>query len=118
LKGTNTIKLASTTAEGLSNIDQIGYVSAGLAKGSCVITGIEETEESQNCSVYPNPFTSNITIVANGAFTFSVLDVTGKVLEKGEANNEAKVCENLSSGLYMIQINQNQLSKTFSVIKK
>jgi hypothetical protein len=39
----------SSTSEGLVNIDQIGYFSAGISKGSCVVTGTTTIE------VYPNP---------------------------------------------------------------
>jgi lysophospholipase L1-like esterase len=118
LKGANTLKLASTTADGLANIDQIGYVSSGLTKGNCTITGLEEVEYSEAFRVYPNPSASSFHLVSKGQFAYSIFDATGKVLESGNSQDEASVGSHLPTGFYTLQIQQAQSSKAFSIIKK
>lgn len=119
IKGLNVLKLASNTSEGLPNIDQIGYVSAGVSKGNCVITGTLDFEpETLNINVFPNPFTSSISITAKGDFQYSVLNVSGQVLETGTAHELAKVGEELPAGLYVVKIQQENSSKVISIVKK
>ena len=118
LKGINILKLISTTADGLVNIDQIGYVSPGTSKGACVITGLQEANETENLSVYPNPFTSAISISAKGDFNYTILNASGQVLENGTANGFIKTGEELPAGIYVVKIGQDQLLKVVSVIKR
>lgn len=118
LKGTNTLKLSSSTAEGLPNIDQIGYVTSGLAKGNCVVTGIVEMEEVELYYLYPNPFTSTITISVKGDFQYSVLNATGQVVETGTAYEQTSIGNQWPSGVYVVKIQQANTSKVLSVVKK
>lgn len=101
--------------DGYTNIEE--YLSCLVGEGNCVITGLEEMNESQAISVYPNPFNLNSMIIAKGFFNYTLLDMTGRIMEEGTATDYVKIGENLPVGMYLIHIQQAQFSKVISVIK-
>jgi len=116
LQGSNTLKLISTTAEGLVNIDQIGYVSAGLMHGNCVITGLEEDTKS-SFLIAPNPFLSQFMIQSKGKFTYKVMDQKGIVLNSGEATEKIAIGEELPIGIYLLEIETSDSKRIVKMVK-
>jgi pectate lyase len=114
VKGINVLKLISTTAEGLPNIDQIGYVSTGTSAGSCVITSIDVSGASQQVSIYPNPshgsFQANLSTAAN----IHIFDMEGRLLEAYKNISKVEFGENLKPGIYFLKID----SKVYKLIKE
>ena len=118
LKGNNIMKIISYTSEGLPNIDQIGYVSSGLTKGSCVITGSSNIEiETMNFEIYPNPFYDYLTINQQGNFGYQISTLDGSEIESGKGNDHLEIGHALVPGLYMIKIQTAGTSKSFKFLK-
>ena len=118
LAGQNIIKLVSATADGLPNIDQIGYVSAGVSKGACLVTAVDDVETLTNLFVYPNPFTHSIRISQNGSFTFQIFTLEGKEIEIGKAEGTIEIGQNLQSGIYLLKIQSiSGISKIIKISK-
>ena len=71
--------------------------------------GMEDVKKaSTTFEVYPNPTSSSFNISWNGnhSATFSVLDINGKVVMNSSAiNNESINCEQLSTGIYFVELN-------------
>lgn len=81
------------------------------------------TKESSNVLIYPNPTSSEITIVSNDHSNIQQIqlyDLTGKLLEVGIYNsNEVKLnIKKYSSGTYFIKVNTNKNTVTKKVIVK
>ncbi|MFN8438852.1 MAG: Ig-like domain-containing protein [Cytophagales bacterium] len=108
--GSNSIILASTTADGLANIDQVGYVSSGVNKGGCVVTGVEDITNDQLISIYPNPSKTNFHLKASQSSNVLVLDVDGKVLEKAENVTDFEFGKDLKPGIYLLKV-ENRIYK-------
>jgi pectate lyase len=117
VSGLNVIKLISTTAEGLANIDQIGYVSAGVSKGSCVITGLEEEHTLDGISCFPNPFSHELQIRANGSFDYVLFDMAGNEIEKGQGANDLKIGSLLQSGVYLLKLQSSKGNRFLKINK-
>lgn len=114
-KGNNTIKISSTTADGLANIDQIGYVSSSLTKGNCVVTDISESNSSfDNLKIYPNPVTDRFVVKQPGFFTYQLIDETGVIILNGNALDEVYVDQPLKASFYFLKI----LTENSYVLKK
>lgn len=112
--GSNKVELVSTTADGLANVDQIGYVSAGTSKGSCVITGTLDSElETLNSIVYPNPSREGFHIKTSVATTVQLLDLEGKLIEEHYNVLDTEVGRNLPVGVYFVKLG----NKVHKVIK-
>ncbi len=118
IAGNNPLQLVSATADGLGNIDQIGYVTSGLTKGTCIITAIDETPGTNKLSIYPNPFQQSLTIKLGGAFHYQVLSLDGIQLNMGNTVDEAKIGQELQSGVYILNvISEEGIAKTFKISK-
>ena len=118
LKGTNTIKLLSATAEGMANIDQIGYVSTGVSKGSCVVTALEESSTENTVNCFPNPFSNQFVIQSKGKFFYKLMDQTGIISNSGEATDKIIIGEELPYGLYILEIETSESKKTVKIVKQ
>lgn len=90
--------------------------------GSCAVTGIKENELSE-ISVYPNPFSSSITLQADNLFkdaTLTVYNCFGQTAKQIKNINGQTIIfhrDNLPSGLYFIRITQdNKIFTTDKVV--
>jgi len=100
--GSNAIQLTATTADGLANIDQIGYVSAGLSKGNCVVTETSDIElETLNYNVYPNPTQNKISWTKEQAWI--LFNNHGQELSRGKGT-EADLMS-YPKGIYLLLVN-------------
>ena len=76
----------------------------------------------KNITIYPNPATRQVTIIADAKLSgtvFTVYNYTGKSVIEGKINSENTLIdlENLSEGIYLINIGEN-IKQTFKVIKQ
>jgi hypothetical protein len=88
---------------------------------SLSFTGVSELS-GQSFSIFPNPATSIIQVKADAellGMSYSIYDNRGKVVLRGKlsAENTSISLNNLSSGIYMISIDEN-MKHTFKVIKE
>lgn len=85
-------------------------------------TAVNEINILSDLSIYPNPAFDNINIETNlqTAFIFSIIDFTGNEIRKGfsEENSISLSTEELSSGVYFIQIKSKDNVFTKKFIKR
>ncbi len=68
---------------------------------------------------FPNPFTDKITLSNEIEFSYSVYDITGKLLEQKEnVKGETFACEQLIAGVYFIELNERGGKRMIQVVKK
>lgn len=73
---------------------------------------------SMNISMYPNPASSTVMIKAEGTYNYSIVDLTGNVLlSENNVNGAIQLdISNLSSGAYLVKINNSINSETHKLI--
>ncbi len=91
-----------------------------MTVNACV--GINETENGNLFSVFPNPAKNQINIKADATLigsSYTVFDNLGKKVLEGKIISENTIVEleNLSVGVYLLSIGDN-LKQTFKVIKE
>lgn len=118
LKGTNTLTLSAILTEGLANIDQIGYVSTGLSKGSCVITSSTDTELSHMATLYPNPSTDQFTLETTAPVDVQLYNQEGTLLSSHLQIQALKFGNDLPKGFYMLKVSNQNGTKVFKVVKE
>lgn len=70
-------------------------------------------------SFYPNPATSKITIDVNEPTTLRIMNLSGKVLVEKSIDTNADIdIENLSNGVYIINVNNAKGSTCHKLVKK
>lgn len=114
-EGTNFIQLKSITADGLANIDQIGYVSAGLSKGDCeeVVTNVVNGSEEQLIEIYPNPSQSSFNIKMPAPLDIEIIDIKGKTLKTFKSLSNLEFGDDLQPGVYFAKVK----SKVYKFVK-
>ena len=101
----------------------IGTNGRGILYGDIkpsVVTEIVEFEEttSENQTAFPNPFNSSITIQAKGDFSYTIHAISGKLIEKGVAQNHIAIGNELEVGVYLLNINSANGNTVHKIIKQ
>lgn len=114
-EGMNIVQLLSATADGLANIDQVGYVSVGLSKGDCeeVITNVINKSEAELIKLYPNPSQSSFNITTSVPVNIEITDLNGKILKTYDNVINLEFGADLKPGVYFAKA-QN---KTYKFVK-
>lgn len=102
-----------------------GSGSPAVANGTyaevCGYLGLNEVE-SFDLLVYPNPFSTEFTIELSQAqeFEYVLLDLSGKVLRSGAEFGSSFTIESndLTAGMYVLQVTSNNAQKTLKISKK
>ena len=77
-----------------------------------------EINVDNNISIYPNPTTAHITILAAGSFTYEITDVNGQiVLVANGVDTEEVSLEELASGIYFVNLTIADELTTIRIVK-
>jgi hypothetical protein len=82
-----------------------------------ITSSLNELNENKHLTIFPNPVKSELNIISdNNMFDIRIFDKMGRLILK-DSNTKKINIENLSSGLYMIQIVFNSKSFVYKFIK-
>lgn len=112
--------LANWTFSGITQLDgTTNDLSAVPFPISNYSLTTQEFNTTSNFNIYPNPTNSgfvNITTKANTAVTVTVYDVLGKQVLSKTLNNNTLDVTSLTTGVYILKLNQNGTSTTKRLI--
>lgn len=113
--GSHFLELTSATADGLANIDQIGYVSADMSKASCeeIVTSIASESDAQSIVIFPNPSQSSFHIKVSAPQKIEITDIEGKTIKTFDNVTELEFGNDLKPGLYLAKVQ----SKVYKFVK-
>jgi hypothetical protein len=99
------------TAQYLSTSDSV-YIKVLSVTGTPVL-------QNHTINVYPNPVVNTLYIAnTQGEITYSIFDLTGKVVASGKTNNHQIDIPSLAQGIYTIKISNKQGSLTGRFVKQ
>jgi hypothetical protein len=82
------------------------------------ITGLA-SDITSSFSISPNPFTNDgLQIRKQGNFNYHISDLSGVMLEKGNADDARLVGMNLAPGVYFISVEQNNATSTYKIVRQ
>lgn len=118
-QGNNMIKLAAKTADGLPNLDFIGFTDNSISGGSCLVTNVlNEDLDPEKIICYPNPFTGSVVLKASGQYSYSLYDLSGREIESGEGYETGLAGRELLPGIYVLRLKTEKNTSTLRIIKK
>lgn len=88
------------------------------------VEGVEEDLSAegstfQNLNVYPNPFDDLIYLSdTNQIFNYNLYSIEGKMIKSGEIKDGKLNLQQLSNGIYLLQVQNNAFTKTIKLVKK
>lgn len=110
--GVHTITYAYTDANGCANTGTVD-LEVVECTNSLIESSVNEFE------IYPNPANKNIHIEFNGLFEYELLDSRGRLLISGYSQSSIDIdVSNFESGVYLVNVKQNQKTYTARVIKQ
>jgi hypothetical protein len=90
------------------------YVNVNHITFSSITTETENTKFENNVAEYPNPFDNTITLNRSEEYSYSIFDMSGRMLVQGHGQGETTIGDALKSGIYILEI---QGSKGLQLIK-
>jgi len=105
-EGVNMITLVANTSDGLANIDQVGFVSAGLSAASCdeIVTSMPDSRAIQSVNIYPNPSRNSFHIKTSGSVDVVITNAEGKILSSYFNVSELEFGHELQAGVYFAKV--------------
>jgi len=101
------------------NLSASGKLVRKKMRERCLAVGLEESNDVASIGIqcFPNPFSNDFTIRANGAFEYSIYDMTGNTMETGHSSGSTVVGSHLQTGLYLVKTTDASGSKFTKVSK-
>ena len=91
-------------------------VSANIIVNQC---GVGIDESLINAAIYPNPMNATLTIDLANAFHYSLIDARGRLVVAGNGMGKTVLnTQNLSAGVYALNLNVNGQKAVFKIIKE
>ena len=93
------------------NQNNLNYVRLGTNLEDCNSASINEDDQNNFTQIYPNPASSDLNLLGEGAFSYQISDMSGKILIQGEVNESDKIrIADLNAGIYNITcITENKI---------
>ncbi len=85
-----------------------------------LIAGLNDNSFAGNDRItcYPNPFVQSTQVKLTEPFVYSVYDVTGRLVEKGNAAGSVSLGEQYPSGIYTVKTEGVSMRKTIKIVKR
>jgi beta-xylosidase len=100
-------------------IGATSYININYMTFSSVITGLDIDVSTSSPNIYPNPFESDGLVVnTKGEFLYKIFNMSGIMVESGNATGSKKVGQHLATGMYVLHINDNKGSSLHKIEKK
>lgn len=102
------------------NHAELGATGSMKIKANGPTTGINEKESNDNLSIYPNPFTNQISITGiERLIQIKIYDISSKLLIDRTIHSKDVIdVENLALGIYLVKIFTDHNVYEYKVIKK
>lgn len=99
------------------------YEKSVYATGGCIINSANEIPQTNSFSTYPNPSSTHFTVNFDNIQQknqLDIVDITGKVVKTfaNVINNQSIEIDDLASGIYTLQMNNNGELLRSKIVKK
>ena len=98
--------------------------SVQMGNGQVIITvlttiiSVEEFTSLENARLYPNPVDQELNISCEGHFDYTIMDMSGRVVMRGEGNSQELIdSSEIQSGVYLVQLQAREDLRTLRFIK-
>ena len=79
------------------------FVRLNTNVNDCLSASINENDQNNLTQIYPNPAVSELNLLGEGAFSYQISDMSGRILLQGEVNESDKIrIADLNAGVYNI----------------
>lgn len=99
----------------MDNVSSVpSLVMATSGPRAAVVTSLEDAEQIQEVSIYPNPSKSNFNVVLPSVSDIKLVNVEGTIVEEHKNVSNVTFGDNLKAGLYFIKTS----NRVYKVVKE
>ena len=103
----------------VTSVAEATYVRLNTNVNDCLSASINENDQNNLTQIYPNPASSDLNLLGEGAFSYQISDMSGKILLQGEVNESDKIrIADLNAGVYNITCVTENKVQTLQFMKQ
>ena len=103
----------------VTSVAEATYVRLNTNVNDCLSASINENDQNNLTQIYPNPASSDLNLLGEGAFSYQISDMSGRILLQGEVNESDKIrIADLNAGVYNITCIAKNKVQTLRFIKQ
>ncbi len=98
----------------------INITASGAIAGEEITAGLVETVETSSFALYPNPVGGelNVSFANSEGYSFRIINTLGQQLKTGQLSGNLVDVSNLSTGIYIIELNKGDKRIVKKFVKK
>ena len=95
------------------------FVRLNTNVNDCLSASINENDQNNLTQIYPNPAVSELNLLGEGAFSYQISDMSGRLMLQGTVNQSDKIrIADLNAGVYNITCITENKVQTMRFIKE
>ena len=95
------------------------FVRLNTNVNDCLSASINENDQNNLTQIYPNPAVSELNVLGEGAFSYQISDMSGRLMLQGTVNQSDKIrIADLNAGVYNITCTTENKIQTLRFIKQ
>ena len=95
------------------------FVRLNTNVNDCLSASINENDQNNLTQIYPNPAVSELNVLGEGAFSYQISDMSGRLMLQGTVNQSDKIrIADLNAGVYNITFVTENKIQTLRFIKQ
>ena len=103
----------------VNSVASATFIRLNTNVNDCLSASINENDQNNLTQIYPNPASSELNLLGEGAFSYQISDMSGKILLQGEVNESDKIrIADLNAGVYNITCVTENKIQTLRFIKQ
>ena len=117
--GSVTFSCEGNIYEIVNSVASATFIRLNTNVNDCLSASINENDQNNLTQIYPNPASSELNLLGEGAFSYQISDMSGKILLQGEVNESDKIrIADLNAGVYKITCVTENKIQTLRFIKQ
>ncbi|WP_181885040.1 T9SS type A sorting domain-containing protein [Pontibacter diazotrophicus] len=81
-----------------------------------IVNGIED-EQKISFTYFPNPFSTTLQLEADAPFTYTIVNMLGVQVAKGQCSGKCAIGANLEAGIYILTVKQREKVQSVKILK-
>ncbi|MDQ7917783.1 T9SS type A sorting domain-containing protein [Mesonia sp. MT50] len=103
---------------GLQESYTVGLIPNGIYKYEAEDLSVEQTQEELQLAIYPNPTADKLFLTTQQAAEVSIYNLNAKLVKKATYTNNGISVNTLSTGVYLVRVQQENTQQTLKLIIK
>ena len=117
--GSVTFSCEGNIYEIVNSVASATFIRLNTNVNDCLSASINENDQNNLTQIYPNPASSDLNLLGEGAFSYQISDMSGRLMLQGTVNQSDKIrIADLNAGVYNITFVTENKVQTLRFMKQ